>query len=169
MIFGDKNELSIECYHDPHENNNRWVFGRMCIWCSGKQLGDVTEPACMLNVTEGFLQDLLHNPGLRDGGALNEMADRQLFDYLNEKIYLDDDRRTHEVEADARKYFKYDFLTNGGESFDSHKSFLVKDGDVFRLLFMDNDGNFESCRVNVEFALSVVEQFLSWLENEKNG
>ena len=31
------------------------------------------------------------------------------------------------------------FLTNGGESFDSYKSFIVKNGNFFRVMFMDRN------------------------------
>jgi len=166
MIFGEKNKFAIECYHDPLENENNRVFGRMCIWCSDTQLGDITEPSCMLNVTEGFLQDFMNHPEILEGEELNNLGDRELFEFLNKKLYLDDERTTEEITKDAEKYFKYDFLTNGGESFDSHKSFLVKDEDIFKILFMHNDGNFSSCRVEGIEMAAVVKQFLSWIENE---
>lgn len=169
MEFGDKNIFAIECYHEPLETRNHWIFGRMCIWCNNEQLGDITQPACMLNVTEGFLQEYVNNPEIYEGNDLNKLDDRSLYDYLDKKLYADDDRTLKEVEKDAEKYFKYNFLTNGGESFDSHKSFLVKDAVVFKILFTDLADNFYSCQVECGYMLEKINQFISWMENEKTA
>lgn len=59
MLIGDPDTFAIECYHEPIPNEGRSVIGRMCVWASGKRLGDIDEPACMLNVTEVELSRVL--------------------------------------------------------------------------------------------------------------
>ncbi|MBN8747793.1 MAG: hypothetical protein J0I65_09825 [Variovorax sp.] len=72
----------------------------------------------MLNVTAarfdgvmGRLQDLA-DPELQD------LTDAQLYELLDNAIYRDDHTTPAQVAADAERFFKFDFLTNGGESFD---------------------------------------------------
>lgn len=40
-----------------------------------------------------------------------------------------------QIVADARRYRRFDFLTNGGESFDHSKSFFVANAHKVRILF----------------------------------
>src|SRR5690349_13219916 len=121
MLIGDKEMFAIECYHEPLSNDARRVFGRMCVWIEGKRLGDIDEPACMLNVTAVFLQGLLHRLNSLNDSALRDLNDREAFDLLNCAVYLDDGRSDEQVAIDAQRFSKFDLLTNGGESFDGTK------------------------------------------------
>jgi hypothetical protein len=83
MLLGNKTTFAIECVHEPLKNESRRVFGRMAIWVNGTCLGDFEEPARMLNVTEGRLEDLIKRlPSLRDE-KLNGLSDLEVFAYLD--------------------------------------------------------------------------------------
>lgn len=168
MIFGEKEIFAIECYHEPIDNNKNWVFGRMCLWCSGLQFGDITEPSCLLNVTEGFLRGFIETANQLEDIELNKQSDWELFKFLDKKIYGLNERTFEQVIEDAKKYRKFDFLTSSGESFETIKSFVVKNYNEYRLLISDRLEIFKSFRINSFFMENVVIEFLVWMESEKN-
>jgi hypothetical protein len=166
MQIGNPKVFAIECHHDPIQNGTKHVFGRMCIHAEDKVLGNIDEPACMLNVTEGFLVNLLSRLQNLEGRELSKMPDLEAFKLLDNAVYLDDDRTSEQVASDAAKYFKFDFLTNGGESFDGTKSFVHRIGNIVRILFTDKLDRFHSIHVERKEFEMVITQFLRWLEEE---
>lgn len=166
MLIGDTATFAVECYHEPLPNETRRVFGRMCIWAGGHALGDINEPACMLNVTEGFLERFLQRIGSLRDPALSELSDRDAFDFLNRALYLDDDRSDEQISIDARRFSKFDFLTNGGESFDCSKSFVTEEDGYLRVLFEDDTEGFASARVPCDAFESAIRGFLAWVAKE---
>jgi Immunity protein 42 len=166
MLIGDTQTFAIECYHEPLPNETRRVFGRMCIWTSDRRLGDITEPACMLNVTEGHLQALLGRIASLEDPALCELGDRDAFEFLNQALYVDEERSNEQVFIDVRRFSRFDFLTHGGESFDHTKSFVVSDGDYVRLLFEDDQNCFASSRIARDTFVLTIQSFLAWVAEE---
>lgn len=166
-MIGNQQTFAIECYHEPIPNNAKRVFGRMCIWAKSTLLGDIEEPACMLSVTEEHFLDVINRLESLEDSALAKLADKSLFDFLNQALYIDDARTTEEVMVDAERYFKFDFLTNGGESFDRTKSFLISDGSNMRLLFTDCSEQFHSAHISKDEFVEVITSFLAWIKSEE--
>ena len=169
MIIGNKSEFGYECYHEPLKNERQQVFGRMCVWASDCALGDVTEPACMLNVTENCLQDLLARLESLVEPALSALSARDAFDFLNRALYLDDQRTTEAVRSDAERFFKFDFLTNAGESFDRTKSFIHLQGSQGRILFESAESGFHSALVGRAVFTLATKDFLAWVAAESSN
>ncbi len=146
------------------------MFGRMCVWARGQRLGDLEEPACMLNVTANHLSGVVKRlPSLHEP-AFASLSDTELFELLDRALYEDDDRTSEEVAADAAKFFKFDFLTNGGESFDRSKSFIAASNGELRLLFKDSPKGLVSARVSVTEFANTVAAFVAWVQSEgENG
>jgi hypothetical protein len=166
MQFGTPTTFAIECFHDPISNASSRIFGRMSILANGKRLGDIDEPACMLNVTVVHLSDALSRIETLDETEFYNLGDVELFEVLNHALYGEDDRSDTEIVADAAKYSKFDFLTNGGESFDHTKSFLVAHGEQLRLVFKDRTGAISSARFSrMEFECAV-KAFIGWVAHE---
>jgi hypothetical protein len=126
MIIGRKNKVAIECYEDK-ENNTEYVFGRMCIWLNNKMLGDINEPACILGVTELRLEKFLKNYNELANNSLNKLDDLSLFKYIDSKLYGKREEDYDLIVNEAKEFWKYDFLTRCGDSFDNFKSFIVKE------------------------------------------
>jgi hypothetical protein len=147
-------------------NEKGWVFGRMCVWAGGEQLGDLDEPACMLNVTANHLSSLVKRLSTLEEPAFDSLSDTQLFELLDCKLYRDDDRTTEDVAADASEFFRFDFLTNGGESFDHSKSFVTSFNGKLRLVFVQASSGVLSARFESAAFVSVVAAFLAWLSSE---
>lgn len=170
MLFGMKEDFAIECFHEPdYPNDHGWVFGRMCVWAGGVELGDISEPACMLNVTEGHFQDCLGQLDALIDGSVNDLADEVAFRFLDAALYVDDDRTNQQVDADALRYSRFNFLINWGESFDGIKAFLLKSGEHFRILYRlscDTTGGVEVTRDGLVNAMLA---FLDWMVVEKRA
>ena len=169
MLIGDKETFAVECYHEPLPNEARRVFGRMCIWVEGECLGDIDEPACMLNVTELQLENLLLRLESLDDPALRDLGDREAFDFLNHALYVDDTRTDEQVSRDAKRFFKFDLLTNGGESFDRSKSFIIGAAEQLRVMFEDDRRGFSSGRVDRATFIHAVRGFLAWVAAESQN
>jgi hypothetical protein len=170
MLLGVGDDFAIECVHEPDYPNDRgWVFGRMCVWARGVTLGDLTEPACMLNVTEGHFQDCLSLLDELHDEAVDGLPDEAAFRFLDAKIYLDDDRTNEEVLADSLRYSKFDFLTNCGESFDGIKAFLLKSGNHFRVLYRLTSGTIGGVEITRCGLVSATLAFLEWIAAEKRA
>src|SRR5688572_1587829 len=166
MLIGQKETFAIECYHDPLPNKNGSVFGRMCLWLDGRAVGDINEPACMLNVTEVHLQKVLDRIEALTDPALRNLSDREAFEFLDRALYLDDARSSEQVAADANRFFKFDLLTNGGESFDRTKSFIIGSADRVRVLFDDAKRGFVSADIGRASFTLTVRGFLAWIAGE---
>jgi len=138
----------------------------MCVWAGGHCLGDITEPGCMLNVTEGKLQSLLKRMDSLEDPALCDRADRDAFEFLDHALYLDNGQSFEQVQADSCRFRKFDFLTNGGESFDRTKSFVIADGDRVRLLFKDDRRGFASAHIDRDIFVRTIQGFLAWVAEE---
>jgi hypothetical protein len=143
----------------------------MCIWAGGHRLGDIDEPACMLNVTEVRFQSLMQRMNSLDDAVLRELSDRDAFEFLNRALYLDEERSDEQVTIDTERFWKFDFLTNGGESFDCTKSFIVGDADHLRILFESDRDGFASASVPRAAFTRVVQDFLTWMaaQGERAG
>jgi hypothetical protein len=169
MIFGDKKEFAVEAFHERLGEKDTHVFGRMCIWLRDEMLGDLDEPACMLDVTIGFLESILDRIAELCSKELSNLSDFETYNYLDEKLYGDDERTAAQVSEDANIYFRYDFLTNGGESFDNSKSFIVADGFFLRVLFLNYDTNkFTGHKVPILEFSNIINQFLAWYSDIKS-
>jgi hypothetical protein len=168
MLCGSKDLFAVECYHDPFPNDRGWVFGRMCAWCCGAELGDLSEPDCMLNVTEGHFEECLGRlDSLRDP-AVDALPDGPTFRRLDIALYGDDDRTNQEVYDDAVRFHKFEFLTSWGESFDGIRAFLHDTGDEFRILYRLRCGTQGSARVTREQLERPLLAFLEWMASEKH-
>lgn len=166
MQFGNPATFAIDCVHEPIPNDKGWVFGRMCVWAGGLRLGNFEEPACMLDVTARHLEHVLQRLVELDEPEFVDLTDVELYELLDRAIYLDDDRGPGDVAADAAKYSKFDFLTNGGESFDRFKSFLALSNGQVLLLFSELSAEPVAVRVDRHSFVAEITSFLSWLECE---
>ena len=169
MLFGNKEDFAIECYNDSNPVKNKQVFGHMCIWIKGVEYGDITESSCMLNITENHLIHFVKNLKNIEKSSLEDKNDKELYEYLDSKIYMDDNRTDEQIHTDFIKYSKYEFLANGGESFDFGKAFVLKEEDKFRFVFIDKSNFFHCGRINTESVLNVINSFIDWINVEKNG
>ena len=164
--FGEPSAFQIECIHEPIPNSRGHVYGRMCLRFESDILGDLDEPACMLNVTAARLKDVLNELGGLEVQDLFALTDSALWARLDTVLYRDDNRTAVEVAADARRYSRFDFLTNGGESFDKSKSFIVMNQRHVRILFDDAQRPLVGKTVDRHVFVEALRSFVEWVETE---
>ena len=170
MLLGVREDFAIQCIHEPdYPNDHGWVFGRMCVWGRGVELGDLSEPACMLNVTEGFFQDCLGQLDELHDKSVDDLADEAAFRFLDAALYLNDDRTNQQIHADALRYSKFNFLINSGESFDGIKAFLLKSQCHFRILYRLSNDTIGSVEVSRDGLVTAILAFLEWMAIEKQA
>jgi hypothetical protein len=166
MIIGDQSSFAIECYHEPIPNESESVFGRMCIWVKGNALGNINEPSCMLNVAKGTLERVIEWFQYHDDEELFQLNDFEAYTFLNQTVYSAEYRTQEELLRVHYRYYHYDFLTHGGESFDGKMSFIIAAEENVRILFEDTAGKFYSGHIPMKEFLAVINLFFTWLQSE---
>jgi len=164
--IGNRSAFQIQCIHEPFPGSEGHVFGRMCLRFEDDVLGDFNEPACMLDVSARHFEDALKNLAEHDEPELSALTDEQLWEWLDSALYRDDNRTIQQVVADAKRYRRFDFLTNGGESFDNSKSFFVAAAHDVRILFKNNDQLLIGIRLDRSVFIETLQAWLQWLSRE---
>lgn len=164
--FGDVSSFYIEGIHESLPNRGGHVYGRMCLRFDSDALGDLDEPTCMLDETAAHLEDVLNRLGALEVPELFALTDSELWEQLDTALYRDDNRTDVEVAADAQWYWRFNFLTNGGESFDKSKSFIVVSQSQIRVVFDDADRPLVGKTVDRRVFVEALQSFLAWVEVE---
>jgi hypothetical protein len=126
MVFGNKNIYAIEVYHQPQDNGYFYMCGRMCVYLYNKAFGDINDELCHLFGVYDTLRSKIENlTELKHDFDLNN--DFEIFNFLDDKLYIDMNRTLDEMRFDSKLYKKFDFFTNMGEMFDRTKSFIYMD------------------------------------------
>lgn len=133
MLFGDPADFAIEAGIEPQLVAPSAVWGHMRVWCAGHALGDIEDGYCALYPSYTEFDWMSANlEGLWDE-ALSGLDDQATWNFLDGALYgyhgdveIVDDRSLEELKRDDRRFGKFNFLTNWGESFDNgYKSFIV--------------------------------------------
>lgn len=95
--IGNCSAFQIQCVHEPFPGSEGYVFGRMCLRFADDVLGDFDEPACMLNVTAGHVEDALESLAEYDEPELSALTDEQLWERLDSALYGDDNRTIEQI------------------------------------------------------------------------
>lgn len=165
-MIGERSVFQIQCIHEPLPESEGRVFGRMCLRFDDEVLGDFDDPACMLNVTARHFEDALEGLPEHNEPELYSLTDEQLWARLDSALYGDDNRTMEQIVADARRYRRFDFLTNGGESFDHSKSFFLASGHEVRILFKMHDQPVVARSVDRSDFVETIQTWLAWLDGE---
>lgn len=176
MLFGSRDRFAIESMAEPHLCSSSQVWGRMCIWCNGTEIGDYSDEHCgLFDAYDGFrtLRELLASnwlpefEGLSDNDLWN-LLDGALYGYHGDRE-INVLRTIEQCREDSDRYYRFIFLTNWGEQFDGNgKSFIVcRPDDVVRVLnrSLGDSPNF-SLEVPRAEAIETIQKFLDWFDNE---
>lgn len=167
MFIGDRNTFSIEYHHDPVPKPAGNVFGRMCLWFGTVRLGDPIEAVTILNGPAEQLQRVLDRVDALHDTTIGALSPLEAFETIDSALYGNSDRSIEEIVEDANRFSPFDFLTNGGESFDGTTSFILPHANGFRILFRDETQRFHTADVpRSEFSL-VIRTFLEWVSTER--
>lgn len=165
--IGDRSAFQIQCVHESFPGSDGHVFGRMCLRFEDDVLGDFDEPACMLDVSARYFEGALKNLAEHDDPELPALTDEQLWERLDSALYRDDNRTIEQIDADAERYRRFDFLTNGGEPFDNSKSFFLATAHEVRILFTNDEQPMLGVRVERSVFVETLQAWLQWLNSER--
>lgn len=177
VLCGDRADFAIEAGVEPDLVPLSAVWGRMCIWCRGIALGDLSDPHCGVGFAASMFTRLMPEVGSLWADELTGLDDIAAWNLLDGLLYgyhgdveLAGDRTHKELCRDRDRWGRFDFLTNWGEQFDGYKSFVMcpPPGDTVRVLcreLMPNGG----IRVDVTRAgfVAACEGFVRWFEVEQ--
>ena len=177
MLFGDPGDFAIEADVEPRLEPPSSVWGHMCVWCRGVPLGDITERQCALYpaycefLPLPSLLEELWSPELEGLGDLDawNLLDGLLYGYHGD-VEVTDDRSLEQCQADWSAWGKFNFLTNWGEQFDGHKSFLVcPPGGPVRILSRRLPTALGlGVDVTIEAVIKASHEFVRWFEEEEH-
>lgn len=85
MDFGERNTFAIhlELNSDP---GGAWLFGRICYWIGGEQVGDYEQGTSLRDVFFN-LKWIVHDCGNRRGDRLCHRRPEELFELLDQSLY----------------------------------------------------------------------------------
>lgn len=176
MKFGDTGDFAIEVELEPGLTPPSAVWGRMCVWCRGVTLGDLSEPSCGLWEAACEFRSLFGRLADLWDETLDGLDDRAATDLLDGLLYghhggveIEDGRTMEQISRDAERFGKFDFLTNWGEQFDGYKSFILcPPGGPVRILSRHLPRPMNGVAVvTKEGFLGAVEGFIRWFDNEE--
>ena len=72
-----------------------------------------------------------------------------------------------DIQRDARRFSRFDFLTNWGEQFDGYKSFILcRDPEELLVLYRTPDDVRGSASFTANGFVTATQGFLTWFESE---
>ena len=167
MIFGDPSDFAIEAMTETHLVRPSAVWGRMCLHIADTTLGDFDDPHCALYPAYRQFASLLERINELWDDAFNDLNDHDIYSLLDHAIYGDDDRTMAEIERDARRFSRFDFLTNWGEQFVGHKCFILyRAPDTLRILYRMPDNCPGTVSITKDGFVHAANGFLAWFDSE---
>lgn len=159
MRFGDPTEFAIDAYHEP--TAPEWTgFGRMCIYAEGIPLGDLGEEHCSLFHAADRFRELSGTVETLWDDSFAGLSDALIFAVIDDALYISSESRW-------QRYGKFDFLTNTGEQFDDHKTFIVCSPDrQVHILWQSREGSFGSGVCSSATFRDVAKAFVVWFDGQ---
>jgi hypothetical protein len=179
MIFGNTSEFAIQVQCEPELVAPSAVWGRMCVWCQGVELGDINDSHCSLYPAVLDFQALEKNLQAQElwDDSFSNLRDEELFERLDWLYYgcdsnghiAPDSRTDEQVATDARRFSKFNFLTNWGEQFDGYKAFIFARGDgVVRIAYRLPDYTKGIAHVPESKFTASIDELLSWFAEQQD-
>lgn len=136
MKFGDKQSFAVELELDK-DYGGAWLFGKICYWINGVQVGDYELGTSLRDVLSGMMW-IVNDCGNRQGGALCGLSSQDVFYVLDEALYGSEASGTandlETAETPARFEIKIRL-----DVFNGWKVFLIECGDRATILFKSAD------------------------------
>ncbi len=176
MIFGNTSEFAIQAECESDLVAPSAVWGRMCVWCQGVVLGNVNNSHCSLYPAVVNFQRLERNLHELWDDSFCNLQDQEIFQLLDWRLYgcsssgeIASDSRTDEQAAeDARRFSKFDFLTNWGEQFDGHKAFIFARGDgIVRIAYRLPDRTEGTAHASESQFRASIDKLLLWFAEQQ--
>jgi len=143
-VVGDKGRFAVEYDVNP-DPGGVWLFGRMCFWIFGRQIGQFS---LGLSLRDALfeLEHLLRDGGRRRNPRLFGLSARQIADVLDDALYLGQNAEYESVATDEQ--WARNNVTMSLDVFSGWKLFLIEQGDVARLVVLRSNQEVEEFQLN---------------------
>jgi len=176
MLFGTPTDFAIEVMTEAHLVAPSAVWGRMCIHVGDVAFGDFSDTHCALYPAYRHFESLACERLPFWDNSFHGMTLEQIHDLVRHAIYGDDERSISAIRIDARRYGRFDFLTNWGEQFDWYASVIVqRDWNTVTIMHKPSPDGPSHRRLAGEFLtadctyagfISAANQFVKWFDSE---
>jgi hypothetical protein len=171
VLFGDKSNFAIQAMLEPELKPPSFVWGRMCLWVSGIQLGDYKNSHCGLAQCTTHLNQVVEKVDQLDVSVFGDKNDEEIYSLL-ENAWLDPGSDDFGIENEFQKFHKYNFNYGFAEMFDRAPiSFLLKQHNgSLRLLFKtSNSSKVKQHIFTKQLFIETVENFDAWFNDQSKG
>ena len=169
VTIGDKSNFAIQAMLEPELKPPSFIWGSMCLWVLGFQIGDYNDEHC------GLAQCVFHMNqvvGIIDQLSIevfSEQSDQEIYSFL-ENACLNPGFDDFGVDNGFLEFHKFRFDYGFSEMFDREPmSFLLKqtNGSLKLLFKIKNDDKLMSHTFSEQFFIETVAKFNTWF-NEKS-
>ncbi len=140
MIIGTKDSFAVE-YELDTDFGGKWMYGKVCYWINGKQIGDY-ELGTSLSDVLFQLKYMIHDNDKRDDESLCLLSPSDIFFQINESIY-GENKKVYAYTPETPAKFNISIPV---DVFDQWKIFLVDCNESSIVVYKKLDD------VNVHFA-----------------
>lgn len=166
MLFGDKQELAIECVLDQIESDPQdYLFGHIALWAGGFVIGDFSQTV-ILNVPYTYFKYSLTECEKRQEPTLMRMTAVEVWKFLDHALYGDNVESYLNAERLEHKYRKFCICPGFSEAFDGETAFLIEGEQEERFIWKDfASQSIKEVRLKPKTYKYIIEFFLAWYSN----
>ena len=168
VTFGNASEFAIQAMLEPELKPPSHIWGRMCLWVSGIQLGDYNDGHCGLAQCTSHLNQIVEIIDQLSASVFGDKDDQDIYSFLENASHnsgFDDNA----VENKFMEFHKFRFDYGFAEMFDREPmSFLIKQPTgTLKLLFKtNNDNKLNSHVFNEQLFKKSIERFNGWYDEQ---
>jgi hypothetical protein len=168
MIFGNRESYALEAIIEPGPEYPPYfgknVTGRVRLFIDGYEVGDFSEPCCVIRALSDHLAELCSGTDELWHESLAGHLPESRFKHLDKALFLNETAQT------PSEYDSMIFLTNILETFDDVKGFLVgPPGQPLQALLQFGDSaNVQCLSISRAEFCSVAAQFSLWLKEQES-
>jgi hypothetical protein len=169
-LLGDKSEFAIQVMSEPDLKPPSAVWGRMCLWVKGIQLGDFNNSHCGLCQCVHHLNQVLEILDELWSNSFNNKSDKEIFNFLK-TAWLDPGFDDFGASNECSQYHKYNASYGFAEMFDSEGMFfiLTMPNNILKFLYQPNESSdIKSLAIDKELFTNTVIKFNSWYVEQEN-
>ena len=165
MLWGTRHGFGLEAEIDEIDpERSDLVFGRLCLWADGTQIGDFSRHA-ILSVPADFFADVLKYRSNRANGELCQQERDAVLSHVHDALYGPSTGNEEQALKREARYRRYCLAPGGGEAFDGALAILIECGSRERLVWRAvQEGSAHELWLDQGACESVLREFLDWLK-----
>lgn len=168
VLFGDKSNFAIQAMLEPELKPPSFVWGRMCLWVSGLQLGDYKNKHCGIAQCTTHLNQVVEIVDQLGISVFGNKSDQEIYSFL-EEAWLDPGSDDFGIENEFQKFHKFRFNYGFAEMFDGEPmSFLLRqpNGSLMLLFKTRNSSDLKKHVFSEQLFIDSVKNFDAWYNDQ---